>query len=55
MIVFLLETWSSKSRMERIKNKLEFDGLFTIPSDGRGGKEEIWCGWIASQNIILMP
>ena len=37
MIVFLLETWSSKSRMERIKNKLEFDGLFTIPSDRRGG------------------
>ena len=23
--------------MERIKNILEFDGLFTVPSDGRGG------------------
>ena len=36
-IVFLSETWSSRSRMERIKNMLEFDGLFTVPSDGRGG------------------
>ena len=36
-IVFLSKTWSSKSRMERIKNTLEFDGLFTIPSDRRGG------------------
>ena len=23
--------------MERIKNKLEFDGLFIVPSDRRGG------------------
>lgn len=37
MIVFLLETWSSKSQMERIKNKLDFDGCFTVPSDGWGG------------------
>ena len=36
-IVFLSKTWSSKSRMERIKNTLEFDGLFTVPSDRRGG------------------
>ena len=33
MIVFLSETWSSKSQMERFKNKFEFDGLFTVPSD----------------------
>ena len=58
--MFLSETWSRKARLERIKNTLDFDGLFTVPNDGRGvdwlfcGKVEIWCGWIVSQNIILM-
>ena len=23
--------------MEKVKRELEFDGLFTVPSDGRGG------------------
>ena len=40
MIVFLSETWSRKARLERIKNMFDFDGLFTVPNDGRGG----WTG-----------
>ena len=36
-IVFLFETWSGRKHMEKFKRELEFDGLFTVPSDGRGG------------------
>lgn len=36
-IVFLSETWLSKTQMEWIKNKLEFDDLFTVLSEGWGG------------------
>ena len=36
-IVFLSETWSGRKHLEKVKRELEFDGLFTVPSDGRGG------------------
>ena len=36
-IVFLSKTWSTKEQMERIKVKLNFDGLFTVPNEARGG------------------
>ena len=57
-IVFLSETWSSKSQMERIKNLMVYS--LSLVMGGvvdwlLCGKEEIWCGWIASQNITLMP
>lgn len=37
MVVFFSETWSNREHMVRINEKLEFDDLFTIPNDGRGG------------------
>ena len=37
MFVFLSETWSDKKQMVRIKEKLEFDDLFIVLNDGRGG------------------
>ena len=37
MFVFLYETWSDKEQMVRIKEKLEFDDLFIVLNDGRGG------------------
>ena len=36
-IVFLSETWPSRKHMEKVKKELEFDGLFIVPSDGKGG------------------
>ena len=36
-ILFLLETWSTKAQMERIRDRLEFVGFFIVPSDDRGG------------------
>ena len=36
-IVFLSKTWLGRKHMEKVKRELEFDGLFTVPSDGRGG------------------
>ena len=36
-IVFLSETWSGRKQLEKVKRELEFDGLFTVPSDERGG------------------
>ena len=42
-IVFLSGTWSTKDQMEHLHDKLDFDGLFTIPNDGRdGGLELLW-------------
>nr|POE55621.1 hypothetical protein CFP56_77036 [Quercus suber] len=37
MVVFLSETLSNREQMVRIKEKLEFDDLFIVPNDGRGG------------------
>ena len=36
-IIFLSETWSNKEYMKKVCYDLEFDGLFTIPNNGRGG------------------
>ena len=37
LIVFLSETWSRKKQLEKIKHKVKYTGLFTVPSCGRGG------------------
>ena len=36
-IVFLSKTWLGRKHMEKVKRELEFDSLFIVPSDGRGG------------------
>mgnify|MGYP003744487265 FL=1 len=42
-IMFLSETWSTKEQMERIKIKLNFDGLFTVTNGDRvGGLALMW-------------
>ena len=47
-IVFLMEVKVGKAYIERIKNKLQFEGMFSIESVRRGGglallwKEEEW-------------
>ena len=37
-IVFLSETWLGRKHMEKVKRDLEFDGLFIVPRDGKGGE-----------------
>ena len=49
-IVFLSETWSTKDQMEHIRDKLDFDGLFTILNDGRGGGLELL--WKATEKCL---
>ena len=36
-LFFLLETWSGKKQLEKIKFKVKYEGLFTVPNSGRGG------------------
>ena len=36
-IVFLSETRLRKTQMTRIKNRMDFVGLFVVPSDDQGG------------------
>nr|POE73429.1 hypothetical protein CFP56_08732 [Quercus suber] len=36
-IMFLSETWFDKEYMEKVCYDLEFDGLFAVPNNGRGG------------------
>ena len=36
-IMFHSETWSNKEYMKKVCYDLEFDGLFTVPKNGRGG------------------
>lgn len=49
MIVILSKTWSDKDRMEWVRDKISFDGCFTVPSDGRGGGLALL--WKASANV----
>ena len=37
MVVLLFETWVDREQMVRIKERLVFDDLFVVLSDGRGG------------------
>ena len=36
-IMFLVETWSDEARLKDIKRKLEFDHVFVVPQENRGG------------------
>ena len=36
-LCFFSKNWSTKEQMERIKIKLNFDGLFTVTNEDRGG------------------
>jgi len=38
MIMFFLETWSSKEHMKWIRDRILFDGCFIVPNDDRGGR-----------------
>ena len=43
IIVFLLETWSSKECMLWVRDRIECVGCFTVPIDGRrGGLALLW-------------
>ena len=61
-IVFLSETWSTKDQMEHIGDKLDFEGYFTVPSDGRGdglallGKasEKVWLDSFSKYHIDVI-
>ena len=48
-LVFLLETWSTKTQMVGICNKFKFDGLFTVSNENKGGG-----GWQCYGKIVLM-
>ena len=60
--MFLSETWSDKKQMEKVRSELEFDGLFIVPNDGRGGglallwKSEIavWVDSFLNYNIDVI-
>ena len=49
VIVFLLETWLTKVQMQHICDNLDFDGCFTVSSDGKGGRLALL--WKASENV----
>ena len=36
-IVFLAETWVDEARLQEIKHKIEFDNLFFVERNNRGG------------------
>ena len=42
MIVFLLETWSSKEYMLWVRDRIQCVGCFTVPTDGRGDLAPLW-------------
>ena len=58
-IVFLSETWSTKEHMEYIKLKLNFDGLFTVTNEAKGGglalmwenNSDVWVDSFSSYHI----
>ena len=58
-IVFLSETWSTKEHMKRIKLKLNFDGLFTVTNEAKGGglalmwknSSDVWVDSFSSYHI----
>ena len=35
--MLLLETWSSKEYMLWVRDRIQYVGCFTVPTDGRGG------------------
>lgn len=37
MIVFLSETWSSREHMMWVRDRIQIDGCFMVPTGGRGG------------------
>ena len=41
IIVFLSETWSSKEHMKWVRDRILFDGCFTVSNDERGGGVEV--------------
>ena len=49
MIVFLSETWLDKEHMKWVRDRIYFDGCFTVPNDGRGGCLALL--WKASVNV----
>ena len=58
-IVFLSETWSTKEHIERIKLKLNFNGLFAVTNEARGGglalmwnnNSDVWVDSFSSYHI----
>ena len=58
-IVFLSETWSTKEHMEHIKLKLNFNGLFTVTNEAKGGglalmwknNSDVWVDSFSSYHI----
>ena len=36
-VVFLAETWADEGRLQEIKRKIEFDNLFFVERNNRGG------------------
>ena len=36
-VVFLAETWADESMLQEIKRKIEFDNLFFVERNNRGG------------------
>ena len=58
MIVFLSETWSTKEKMKWVRDKISFDGCFTVTNEERGvvwlffGKHELMYGLIVFLSTI---
>ena len=49
MILILSETWSNTEHMRWIRDKIGFDGCFTVPTTGWGGGLALF--WKASVNV----
>ena len=50
-VMFLAETWSDEARLKDIKRKLEFDQVFIVPRENRGGGLALF--WKNSINITV--
>ncbi|KAL9436069.1 hypothetical protein AB3S75_022188 [Citrus x aurantiifolia] len=51
-IIFLMETLCGKDKLESIKRKLGFDGLFVVDRVGRSGGLALL--WDANTNVFLL-
>ena len=36
-VVFIAETWADEARLKDIKQKIQFENMFVVPREARGG------------------
>ena len=36
-VVFIVETWADEARLKDVKQKIQFENMFVVPREARGG------------------